>query len=250
LSGRHGGVGNVLARMVRDVDAFIAISDSIAEGLLRDGVPEGHIHRIPNFIDEEIFRPPDAGEKKALQAEFGFGRGPVAVFAGRLAPVKGIDTLLDAWSSVSSRFPGALLLVLGEGPMRDSLKERALRLGIAGSVLFPGRVVGIERYYRAVDLFVLSSKVEGLPNALLEAMATGLPVAATRVGGVPDVVRDGENGLLAAPEDPSSLARGIALLLQDAGLRQRLGKAAHDTMKNYFMLDAVADRYLHLYAKI
>jgi len=250
LSGRHGGLGNLLARMVREVDAFIAISDSIAGGLLRDGIPEGHIHRIPNFIDGGMFRPPDAGEKKALQSEFGFGHRTVAVFAGRLAPVKGIDTLLEAWSAVSPRFPGCLLLILGEGPMRDFLKEKASRLGIAGSVLFPGRVDGIERYYRASDLFVLSSKVEGLPNALLEAMATGLPVVATRVGGVPDVVRDGENGLLAVPGEPSSLARGIAALLGDETLRASLGAAAARDIRGSHSLDSIAKRYLALYGQL
>lgn len=250
LSGRYWFAGNILARSVRRADAFVGTNERIRGGLLRDGVPPGRIRAIPNFIDEELFHPPAPGEKDSLKSSLGYEGKTLVLYTGRLAPVKGLDGLLEAWSRISPGFPDARLLLLGEGPLRASLEKAAARLGIGGTVHLGGRVDDVQEFLRASDLFVLSSLVEGLPNSLLEAMATGVPVVATRVGGVPDVVEDGNNGILVGAGDPAGLGDGIARLLADRPLRERMGDAGLRRIRERYGLDAVAAEYVRLYAEL
>ncbi len=250
IRGRHGLLGRLLVREMRAVDAFVAISDKIHNGLLMEGIPSERIHRITNMVDVDLYRPPREGERESGKAAFGLGGKTVVTFCGRLAPIKGLEHLLPAWSEAVRTFPDARLLVLGEGPSRDSLERLASRLGIADTVRFEGRVDDVPARLRSSDVFVLSSLMEGLPNSLLEAMAAGLPAVATNVGGVGDIIEDGKNGLLAGPADPGGLAERIGMLLGDAGLRRRLGEAALRTVRERFSLDATVKRYIGLYREL
>lgn len=247
LSGKYWFLGNLLARLVRWVDAFVAISDEIREGLLRDGVPSERIHSISNFIDPEIFYPPTSREKARLKAKFGYAGIPLLLFSGRLVPRKGVEFLLEAWREVCPGFPEAKLLLLGDGPLLKDLEETAIRLDINGTCRFAGRVDNVAEYLRAGDIFVLPSLQEGLSNSLLEAMATRLPVVATRIGGVVDVIRDGENGLLVAPSSGRELAAGMRALLRDAALGERLACAAMETIHASYGLESRVARYKDLY---
>lgn len=247
LSGRYFILGNVLASLIRHVDRFIAISDEIREGLLHDGVPLAGIIRIANFIDPKTFYPPDPGEKEWRKAEFGYAGKTLVLFSGRLVARKGVEYLLEAWRDLSSAFPDARLLLLGDGPLKEALEEMSQRLGIGATARFLGRVDNVPEHLRAADLFVLSSLQEGMPNSLLEAMATGLPVVSTRIGGAVDVVVDGENGLLVEPGDPGGLAKGIVKLLGDPSLRQKTGGEALGTVQKRFSLDSRVKEYLQLY---
>lgn len=247
LSGRYCLLGDLLARMTRSVDAFVAISDEIRDGLLKDGVRPERIHRISNFVDPGMFHPPAPGERERLKAALGYAGKMLVLFAGRLVPRKGVEYLLRAWKGVSSGFPDARLLILGDGPLRGRLEEIASGLGISETARFPGRVDDVPAYLRAADVFVLPSLQEGLPNSLLEAMASGLPVVATRIGGSADVVTEGENAILVPPADDRLLGEALSTLLREPEVRARLSAAARDTIRTSYSLESRAARYLELY---
>jgi len=250
LSGRYWGIGNLLARLVRRVGAFIAISDEIREGLLRDGVPAVRIHSIPNFIEPAIFHPAGPGEKERLKEGFGYAAKILVLCAGRLVPRKGIEYLLEAWRDIVTGFPDARLLLLGDGPLHQSLKANSGRLGIDGTARFAGRVDNVPEYLRAADLFVLPSLQEGLPNALLEAMASGAPIVATRIGGVVDIADDGVDALLVTPGDPMGLAGAMGAMLGNNALRERLSAAAVRKIADAYCLESRVERYKNLYASL
>ena len=250
LSGRYWPLGNILARMLKGVDAFIAISSEIREGLIRDGIARTKIHEITNFIDPEIFRPPTPEEKIRLKERFEYSGKILLLFAGRLVPRKGVPYLLEAWREVSPEFPDARLLILGDGPLLDDLMGLATRLGVFGTVHFHGRVDNVPEYLRAADVFVLPSLQEGMSNSLLEAMASGLPAVASRIGGVVDVVVDGKNALLADPGDRTALSESLRRVLRSAELRERLSQHAIETIRASFGLDARVRSYRELYERI
>jgi glycosyltransferase involved in cell wall biosynthesis len=250
LRGRYWGAGTLLAHLMRGVDAFVAISDEIREGLLRDGVAPEKIHRLDNFVDTETFHPPAPGEQERLKAEFGYAGKTLALCAGRLVQRKGLDYLLQAWARVSPAYPEARLLILGEGPLRENLEALSRHLGVADSVAFRGGVLNVPEYLRAADLFVLPSLQEGMPNALLEAMGSGLACAATAIGGVLDVVEHGTSGLLCHSGDPEELSAVLERCLADGGLRRRLGHRAWKTIHESFSQNQRAADYLRLYAHL
>lgn len=248
LSGRYGPIGILLAGMVRRVDAFVAISDEIRDGLIRDGIPAERIHRISNFVDPEVFRPPAPGEKEHLKKTLGYADKTLVLFAGRLVERKGAAYLLEAWAQVSGEFPDARLLILGDGPLREKLEEEAARLDIATTARFAGRVDDVAEYLRAADLFVLPSLQEGMSNSLLEAMASGLPVVATRIGGVTDVVEEGRTAIVVSAGETADLSRGIRALLANPLHAQALASRALQTIQESFGLESRVKRYLRLYA--
>jgi glycosyltransferase involved in cell wall biosynthesis len=250
LSGRYWPLGNVLARMMKRVDGFIAISAEIREGLIRDGIAQAKILDITNFIDPEIFRPPMSGEKTRLKERFGYSGKTLLLFVGRLVPRKGVPHLLETWKEVSPDFPDARLLILGDGPLLDVLVELATRLEISGTVHFAGRVDNVPEYLRVADVFVLPSLQEGMSNSLLEAMASGLPAVASRIGGVVDVVEDGKNGLLVDPADRFAFSESLRRVLRSAALRARLAQYAIETIRTSYGLEARVRSYRELYERI
>lgn len=250
LRGRYLGLGSLLARLLRRVDAFVATTAEIAEGLGQDGVPPERIRRIANFIDTAVFFPSPAEEQAALKSRAGFGSRRTVLFSGRFIERKGIDVLLRAWRELHGEFPDALLVLLGEGPLLPSMKSLATELKLGTAVEFRGHIPAIGDLLRAADIFVLPSYQEGMPNSLLEAMACGLPPVATRIGGVEDIVKDGENGLLAAPGDAAGLAAGLRRLLADEALTRKLAARAQQTIRDSYTLESTSPRYLALYREL
>jgi glycosyltransferase involved in cell wall biosynthesis len=157
--------------------------------------------------------------------------GNVLVFAGRLGPQKALDVALRALAST----PDVTLVVAGEGPDRDALERRAAELELDGRVRFLGGVPRgvVLRLFRAADASLLPSAWENFPHSVVESLAVGCPVIATAVGGVPEVVRDGENGLLVGPGDPEALAQAIARFFGDRALRAKLSDAAAPSVDGY-----------------
>jgi glycosyltransferase involved in cell wall biosynthesis len=155
----------------------------------------------------------------------------VLTFAGRLGPQKALGVALDAIADV----PGVTLAVAGDGPDRREIERRAGALGLEGRVRFLGSVSReqVLRLFRAADASLLSSSWENFPHTVVEALAVGSPVIATAVGGVPEVVRHGENGLLVPPGDPEALAAAIRRFFADDGLRRRLAEAAPGSVAGY-----------------
>jgi glycosyltransferase involved in cell wall biosynthesis len=168
--------------------------------------------------------------RKELRAELEFD-GDVLVFAGRLGPQKAVGVLLDAVGRVSD----VTLVIAGDGPERPALERRVLELGLDARVRFLGSVPRetVLRLFRAADASVLASAWENFPHTVVEALAVGCPVIATAVGGVPEVVRDGENGLLVPPGEPGALADAIERFFGDASLRERLHGAAARSVDGY-----------------
>jgi glycosyltransferase involved in cell wall biosynthesis len=198
-------------REVRRADRIVVQSDVARDEMIaRVAARPGQIVRVYNPVDVERIRAQAALEPSPLA-----GPGPHVVAAGRLGHQKGFDMLLDAFASARARGVDGRLTILGEGPDRAALEGRAARLGIGDVVRFAGFVANPFAYLAAADLFVLSSRYEGLPNVVLEALACGCPVVAFDCPrGVREIVRSGRNGVLLPPEDVAGLGDTLVRLLR------------------------------------
>jgi L-malate glycosyltransferase len=224
-------------------DRFIALNPMVVEELRAVGVPSGRIAALPNGVALDGVAPRRDHEVH--------GPAATAVYVGRLHAQKGLDTLLDAVALANRRSPECLRLqLIGEGPERPALEAHAERLGLAGCVQLCGLTEDVGQRLRAADLFVLPSRAEGLSNALLEAMAHGLPVVVSDVPGNVDVVDDGVDGLVSPVGDPAALADRLEQLVADEPLRRRLGTAARAKIETVYDLDLVVDSYEELYTTL
>lgn len=195
--------------------------------------------------------PMDANAIGRARSEFEIEPGDVWVLAvARLSYEKGIDDLIDAAAIVRRRVENVRFVVLGDGPQRPELEERIASQGLAGVVRLAGFRDDVWPYLAAADVFCLPSRMEGMPNALLEAMAAGRPIVATDVGGVPEAIESGLSGLLTRPGEPVELAAGLERLLTDAELACRLGRAARAAVDERFLARHVVARYGEWYESL
>jgi glycosyltransferase involved in cell wall biosynthesis len=207
----------------RAVDGVIAISEGVRDALVRAGVRRERIRIVPSGIDPERFAAP-AAARAAVRDAWGVGAGDVlVVVVGALERRKGHDVLVDAAATLAADGVRVRLAFCGEGGERDALAALAAARAVA--VTFAGFRADVAACLAAADVVALPSRREGLGVAALEAMAAGRPVVASRVGGLPEVVADGETGVLVAPGDVAGLAAALGRLARDAGLRTRLGTA-------------------------
>jgi glycosyltransferase involved in cell wall biosynthesis len=226
-------VDNLTARLCF---AIVAVSDATRQSLLRQGYPPARVVPIHNGVE-----PPEPGPSVHL------AEGATILEVARLAEVKGQRTLLEALPALA-----ATAVLVGEdleggGAYRRELEEVASRLGIAERVVFTGRRDDVPALLRGCDVVCLPSRAEGMPLVLLEAMAQGKPVVATAVGGVPELVVDGECGLLVPPGNPDALAVALRRVLDDRELAARLGEAGRRRVEERFSAAAAAERVLRLY---
>jgi len=224
-------------------DAFVAIARDIHHELRTMGVPEARIWDIPNGVDVERFAPATPAERQALRRNLHLPDTPLIMFAGRFTVAKGLDILLNAWAQRDAVLADARLVLVGDGELRERLVQQAHSLGLDRSVIFTGSTTDTAPYLRAADAFVLPSRTEGMPVALLEAMACGLPCIATRVGGSAELIDDEQNGRLIAPEDVDALVRA----LPEALSMPVWGERARQRIVERYAMDAVAQRYIGLY---
>jgi glycosyltransferase involved in cell wall biosynthesis len=231
-----------LAALRRHVDLFVAISGDIEEELEGMGVASHRRMRLPNGVDTEHFRPADEAEQQTLRAALDLPPGPIAVYAGRLAPEKRVGHLLAIWAAVRDAVPNATLLILGTGE-----QEADLRAAAGEGVIFGGATDDVAPWYRAADVFVLPSVAEGLSVAMLEALAAGLAVIVTDVGGAADVITSGEDGVIVPPDDPRGLQDALVAVLGDASLRSRLGERGRARVEHAYALPVIADRLRDTY---
>lgn len=214
-----------------------AISDEILDDLRRIGVDPGQIVRIPNGLDQGRFHPVSRQAKRDIRVRLGLPVDQVIVlYSGRFAGYKGVPDLLEAWRAC--RPPRSRLVLLGEPALDDPIGELPMSEGVE---VRPW-THEVADYLQAADVFILPSYVEGMSNALLEAMGCGLAVVATRVGAAPTMIEDGLSGLLVEPRAREQLVSAIQRLVSDPGERARLGAAAVATVAERYAIASVVDR--------
>ena len=232
----------------RAVDAVAAISQEVANALSAAGVSPGLITVIPSGVDCRTFVPPSAGQRAAARAGLGLEPDEIAVAAaGGLEPRKGHRYLVDALAQLRAQRPALRCLIAGGGSQRAALEEQARSGGLGDSLRFLGSIADPRTLFWAIDIFVQPSVKEGLGVALLEAMACGLPVVASRAGGMAEVVEDRHSGLLVAAADCGAMAGAIAELSDSAALRASLGAAARARAAAHFSMETMARKTLELY---
>jgi len=183
-----------------------------------------------------------------ILAELGAGaRGPVAGYIGRLHEEKGVDVLLSAVASVAGKHPGFKLLVIGDGPYRMELEKMSLSLGISGQVVFAGAREDVTDIIPVLDILVLSSPWEGLPNVIMEAMVSGTAVVATAAGGVKELITDGETGLLAEPGDASGISSALLRMIEDRDKRVSMEEKARKHVMSAFSMDKMISETEKIY---
>jgi glycosyltransferase involved in cell wall biosynthesis len=238
-----------LSRLLnRRFDMIVAPSTSILDAVERDeGAPRSRMHCIANAVDTERFRPLIDSNRQAALGAIGCTDSDLMIgCVADLVPVKRHEDLVDAFANLRSQFPDARLVLIGDGPCRETVERRIRELGIADSVRMLGRRPDIDKLLPAFHLFVLASDTEGLSNAILEAQACGLPVVATRVGGNPDLV-DADCGILVPPRDPEALAEAMGRLLRDRDRRKQMGAVARMRVVRDHSIAAMTRAYTALY---
>jgi len=219
--------------LLRAADRVIAVSDQVARSARRwFGVPRDRLDVVYNGVDTAVFAP-DPAARAATRARLG-ARGPLLLHLSALTRQKGVHVLLRALPAVLAACPDVSVAVAGDGGYAREARALARSLGVGHAVRFLGAVdhADVPAYLAACDVFVLPTlRQEGLPFAVLEAMACARPVVVSRIGGVPSVVRDGDNGLLVPPGDERALAVAVTRAVSDLALAERLGASARATIE-------------------
>jgi glycosyltransferase involved in cell wall biosynthesis len=258
----RGNFGRRIGRRCRSADAFVAISKAVEDELLaawRDGTLR------ESSLDRMMRRPQTPPRIVALpngvpvpttpwQRRPDWRASPRAAFVGRLAPEKGLDTLIDAWPAVRAAHPEARLILIGEGPERPDLEARVaargLTLGPGQAIEMPGAAPDATAALRDADLFVLPSREEGMSIALLEAMALGVPIVASSIPGNRRLIGDFKHGRLAPPDDREGLARIINEQLANFDRAFHMSRAARSRVEQEFSIRIVARKHLELFQEL
>jgi glycosyltransferase involved in cell wall biosynthesis len=214
----------------------------------RELVPAARIVELPNFLEERAFHHLDAEVRSARRHSWGVPQGAFIIgTVARLAPVKNQAMVLRALQRLQE---DVHLVLIGEGPSRRALEELAKELQVDERVHFTGQLVETHNLHQFFDVSVLCSRSEGFPNTVIEALAAGCPVVATPVGGIPEVIIDGETGLLVPIDQPDALAVSVQKLRSDAGLRKRLSEAGSERTRAKYHQTQVIARLEALYLEL
>ncbi len=211
--------------ILQNADAVLALTENMKQKMRE--IYDREISIVPNGIDLERFKiSPESKKKDSTKT---------IIFVGRLHPVKGVQYLIEAMAIVHQESPEVKLILVGDGEERELLENLTDSLGIRECVEFAGRVPHerVQDYMNQAEVFVLPSLSEGFPVTILEAMACGLPIVATQVGGVPDVIKNGVNGYLVKAKDPNETVEALLKLLQDAQLRATISKTNKQKVDEY-----------------
>ncbi len=230
--------------VLRWFDRTVVVSNEVKQKIIQSGISEKRVRLISNGVNTELFEAECSIEK--IRNDLGIDHDDIVIgTVGRISPEKNHRILLEISKAIRVRYPKTRFLIIGDGPLKKSL-EAEYR---SQSVIFTGLRKDVGNLYRCMDLFVLPSLTEGLPMVLLEAMASKLPVVATRVGKVGDVVVDGETGLLVTPGDETGLLKAISFLLNNMIEARKMGEKGKWRIKKCFSADRMSRAYLELYGE-
>jgi len=237
----HNKVENLTCRLSHKTTC---VSPSVYQHAAQNiHIPESRLQVIPNAIDVDRF----ADAEPIDLAEFHLDSNKTTlVFVGRLDPVKNVDVLLRATTLISQE-QNVQLIIVGDGPQRERLETLTETLNLTDRVRFAGQRLDVERILKAADIFVLPSQWEGMPMSAQEAMASGLPVIASRTEGIIDIIEDNATGLLVTPGSAEQLAHAISRLIQNPPLAQQLSHAAQQKARDLFSLETILQSYSDLY---
>jgi glycosyltransferase involved in cell wall biosynthesis len=229
------------------MDRVVCVSEGQAAKVRQAGVPAERIRVIANAIDGRRFARPDLTGRDELRAYFRTPRRFIVGAAGRLSPEKGFEQLIGAADEVVAAMSGTGFVLFGDGPLGAALHQQIDEHSLQDDFVLAGFRHDLDRLLPWLDLLVLPSFTEGMPNVVLEAMAAGVPVVATAVGGTPELVVDGVTGWLVPPGNPSELARRIVDVLDSGPGRHALGQRGREQVQTEFTFAAQAAKYRALF---
>jgi glycosyltransferase involved in cell wall biosynthesis len=241
------------AMACRLADCVIANSYAVRDWLRKQGLGLSDIQVIPNGI--KMPSPRRSDEPSPIREELKIDpKCPLIAVVARLVRTKGLEYFLQAAATIAARYPSVRFLIVGEANIeptyRRELEQRAKNLNLTGRLFFIGQRNDVPQIMREIDISVQPSLSESFSNTLLESMANGLPIVATNVGGNPEVVTDGENGILVPPADAEALSRGMAQLLESSDLAKRLGREAREKVGKEYSLECLLRRTENLYVTL
>jgi glycosyltransferase involved in cell wall biosynthesis len=253
--------GKLLWTAYRHADGYIGVTPRFADGFEATGLDRGRFVFIPNGVDLQRFKPASPDARAELQRQLGIPIGdPVVLFVGFFSREKNPDVLFEAWLSLIDRGITSTLVFVGatagayyeiDAGLAERIKARAQQRGVSDRVAFVESADRVEDYYRAADVFALPTAREGLPNVLLEAMASGVPPVITRLEGVTDwIVEPGVTGELVPSADSAAFAAALEPLLTSADRRRAIGAAARAHVAGRFDITATAQRTLEIYRQL
>jgi glycosyltransferase involved in cell wall biosynthesis len=243
---RRTRFGKLRTEYVRNaVDRFVAVSKPAADDMAEIGIPSEKRVVIPNGIDMEHFAPVDPEAKLVLRRRLGLPDGVLAIYTGRLSPEKRILLLAKTWPQFRQYHPQATLVVVGDGPEGAALRESG-----ADGVVCAGAQSNVAPYLQAADLFVMPSVSEGFSLSTLEALACALPVVATTVGAIPELVADPQMGRLVAPDDMTAFVAALCKLFACQDAWPQMGAQAREYVMQHYSLAGITRRLLTLYQQL
>ncbi|MGH7688938.1 MAG: glycosyltransferase family 4 protein [Gemmatimonadaceae bacterium] len=242
LSKSHARYLVIESPVLRRFRGIAAVSEQIGDELRSRGVRADRIRVIPNGIDV-----PQSHSKEHSQRDQPRRFDPCILSLSRLAPEKNVHLVIDAVAALRAEFPNIGLIVAGHGNLLGELRARAQSLGVENCIRFVGFVRDVRPLFAGCDVFVLASQTEGMPMSLLEAMALEVPIVASRVGGIPLMVRDEREALLIEPNDYPSLYQALRRLLAENGMRRRLARSARERFEHNYTAERMAASYIQLY---
>ncbi len=244
-------VKNMLEKSFYGIDGFIATSKSAVNEIKKIGISQDKIFMIPNGVDENIFIPLSLEEKIAIREKLKLNRDVfTAIYCGRLSNAKNPLGVIDAWKKVLDKIPSAILLIVGDGEEKEKFLEKIKKYKLNENIIFWGLQENTVKYYQVSDIFLLPSKMEGLSNAMLEALSCGLPVVSTKVSGSIDILEQYNSGKIVNIDDMESFADEIIYLYYNRKERILMGKNARKFISDNISLSSVAEKTEKLYFKL
>jgi len=242
-------------RILHRADSFVGISREIEREFSMSGVDPGKVHIVYYGVDTRLFAPLDSMEKTILRSRLGLPGQTIFCYSGKLIRGKGLESLLRVWKKLLAYRTDIHLLFIGAGGNQSLSNEAFLRSfvqqnGVGGTVTFTGYVTNVHEYLQAADYFVFPSENEGLGLAIIEAMATRLPVLATNVGGIPDLVVNRENGYLIPPNNDEELLAAMMELLRNPSEALELAKKAREKVESSLTFGATARAHMDLFLRL